>query len=158
MLLKFPLESQDYPWQIQHGMLPPLTVTNLWEKVSIFCSPSLFYEVQYLLHTIGSLLHYSLWYMIIFQFLWPPWLLNFSFYIVFYTPYSQPWLPIFFTPLNCLPKKGTSLSLCWIVLVHLDITLQMFNWQYKFNMMKTLPKFLTWITYLLNFPGRSYLL
>lgn len=57
-----------------------------------------------------------------------------------------------------LPSKERYTILCLLnILVHLDITLPMFNWQLQFNVMKAVPDFLTWMPYLLHFPGRSSL-
>lgn len=105
MLLKLYPESQDYSWQIQHGMLP-----------HPYCYPTLTPAHQ--LH-VGSPLHYSLWYIITFLFLWlftatqSPWSLNFSLYSIVLHTLLTTMTPNIFMPLNCLPKKGISLSLCW---------------------------------------------
>lgn len=123
MLLKIPPESQDYSWQIQHGMLPHPYCHQHWGKSVCILFP--FFTVlwspvspAYHLH-VGSLLHYSLWYMITFPFLWlftaiqSPWSLNFPFYGVFLHTLFTTMTPNIFMTLNCLPKEGTSLSLCW---------------------------------------------
>lgn len=49
------LSPRIFPDKSNMGCYPTLTVINLWGKMSILCSPSQFYEVQYLLHTIYML-------------------------------------------------------------------------------------------------------
>lgn len=103
--LKSLLSLRIIPDKSNMGCYPTLTVINTGVKVSVFCSPSsLFYEVQYLLHTIYMLapfftipsgtwlpFHFS-GYSLLFNLLghW-----TFHSTVYFYAPYSQPWLPIF---------------------------------------------------------------
>lgn len=146
---------------------PPLLSSTLGKK-SLFSVPLLYYFMKSSISCtpshIGSLLHYSLWSMITFHFLWlftatqSPWSLNFSLYSVFLYTLFITMTPNIFTPLNCLSKKRYIIVPLLNIFVHLDITLWLFSWQNKFNMMKAVHDFLTWIPYLLNFPGRSYLL
>lgn len=125
------------------------------KKVSIFYSPSsLFYEVQHLLYT---------FYMLA-PFFTIPSVAWFSLSVsLAIHHYSIPLVTELLT-LQCIFKKLIhnhdyqyfhaiklpSMERYIVVrllniLVHLDITLWMFNWQLTFNMMKAVPDFLTWI-------------
>lgn len=145
----------------------PSSFSSALEKSAYFLFPFILLwgpvSPVYLLH-IGSLLHYSLWYM------------NFSLSVLLaFHHYSIPLVTElltlqcifenlihnhdyqYFHAIKVLSKKRYIILCPLNILIHLDTTLWMLNWQVKFNKMKAVSDFLTCIPYLLNFPGRSNL-
>lgn len=146
---------------------PPLLPSTSGKKCRLSGSPSsLFDEVQYRLHTIYM---WAAFFIISSGTLLP---FNFSGYSLLLNPLVTELLTLqcifkhlihnhdsqYFHTTELSSKKRYIIVSLLNIFVHLNITLWMFSWKYKFNMMKAVPDFLTWIPYLLNSPGRSYVL